>query len=303
MNTNKCKDFKVIGYFPNWHGDVVEQMDWEELTHVNYAFAIPTAEGTIRAFNDDALVHKLIETAHGHHVKAGLSVGGWSYEEETLEGTFVQATQTDAKCRLLADSIMNVVEAYGFDGVDMDWEYPREGTSSKQYESLMALLRTELTKRGKFLTAAVVGNGEAALGQTGEVLSILDWVNVMAYDGEGNEGHSPYSYAVGCGEYWINTRGVSPDKVVMGLPFYGRPDWLSYRDIVEGDPAAAGKDSIEAKGTKIYYNGMATIADKTAWACRNACGVMIWEITQDSREEKYSLLKQIGRTVRQHASD
>jgi GH18 family chitinase len=296
-------NFKVIGYFPNWAGDVIDEMKWDKLTHVNYAFAIPTKDGEIRDLEDKSQVEKLIKTAHEYNVKVGLSVGGWSYNDELLEGTFVQATNTEAKCQLLAENILTCVDDYGFDGVDMDWEYPREGISAKQYEYFMTFLRQGLTTRNKYLTAAVVGNGTTGYGQTDYVLDMLDWINVMAYDGDEGPGHSPFSYAVSCGEFWINTRGVKPNKVVLGVPFYERPGWSSYSDIVANDLSASTIDSTLYNGKTIYYNGLPTIEKKTNWACENAGGIMIWEITEDSKDEKLSLLNQISITTKEYFPD
>jgi GH18 family chitinase len=300
LMTSGSDDFKVIGYFPNWYGDIVDQIEWNKLTHVNYAFAIPTKEGEIRSFPDEALVTKLIKTAHENNVKVGLSVGGWSYLDVPLESTFVEATNTDAKCQLFSERVLEVVDQYGFDGVDMDWEYPRAGTSTKQYEYMMTFLRQGLTARGKFLTVAVVGNGPTADGQSDYILDMLDWVNIMAYDGDNGAGHSPYEFALSCGDYWLNTRGLARNKVVLGVPFYERPNWTSYRDIVAFDETAAQKDSIEFNGTTIYYNGLPTMEAKTVWACENAGGVMIWEIGEDCEAEELSLLNQIYKTTMEY---
>lgn len=290
-------DFKVIGYFPNWYGDVVDQIRWDKLTHVNYAFAIPTEYAVIKCFDDTAVIHKLITTAHDNNVKVGLSVGGWSYHDVILESIFVEATNTEKKCQTFSESILAIIEKYGFDGVDMDWEYPRAGISTKQYEYFMTLLRQGLARRCKFLSVAVIGCSSIAEGQSDYILNMVDWINVMAYDGDKGAGHSPYELAVKSGEYWINARCVPANKVVMGVPFYERPTGISYADIVTYDVCAALKDSINYCGTTIYYNGLSTIADKTVWACKNAGGIMIWELTQDSKKENLSLLNQISSTI------
>lgn len=289
--------FKRVAYFPDWYGDVVNDVPFDKLTHINYAFGIPTVDGNIRDLGNKQVVNKLISTAHNNDVKVLIAVGGWSYNGVPLEDTFVQATNTDDKCQKLANSILSVVDTYGFDGVDIDWEYPRSNTSA-QYEKFMAYLKQGLESRGKLLTAAVVGNGSTAYGQIDKVLNLLDWVNVMAYDGNAGSGHSPYSYAVECGEYWTKTRGLSKDKVVLGVPFYERPNWASYADIVANNSANAYKDSAVINGTTVYYNGINTMKDKTTWACNNAGGIMIWEITQDSKNADLSLLNAIYDTAK-----
>jgi GH18 family chitinase len=300
---NSTGSFKVIGYYPNWHGDMIDQIKWDKLTHINYAFLIPTNDAGILPLQDKAVVEKLIKTAHENNVKVGVSVGGWSYANELLENTFVKATDTDEKCRILSDEILKVVDDYGFDGVDMDWEYPKQGISDYQYEFFMTYLRQGLSTREKYLTAAVVGCGSVGSGQTDYILDMLDWVNVMAYDGSEGAGHSPYSYALECGEYWINTRKVDADRVILGVPFYERPNWTSYADIVAADEAAAYKDTTKYLGNTVYYNGLPTMADKTEWACVNAGGIMIWEIMLDSENEDLSLLNQINTKALEYFPD
>ena len=38
-------DFKVVGYYPSWKPDKLQSVDFNVVTHVCYAFAIPTADG------------------------------------------------------------------------------------------------------------------------------------------------------------------------------------------------------------------------------------------------------------------
>jgi GH18 family chitinase len=129
---------------------------------------------------------------------------------------------------------------------------------------------------------------------------MLDWINVMAYDGDKGAGHSPYSYTVNGGEYWSITRGVDKGRVVMGVPFYARPSGISYAAIIAKDKCAAYKDVIEVCQTTNFYNGLITMADKTKWVCENAGGIMIWEITQDTVNKKLSLLNLIDATIREY---
>ncbi|MBQ9813172.1 MAG: hypothetical protein IJM54_07640 [Thermoguttaceae bacterium] len=290
--------FKIVGYAPNWHGvGYLDNIDYNQVTHLIYAFAIPTADGKIRPLNDGGFMTALVKKAHEHNVKVSIAIGGWSYNGKPLESTFAAATDTDAKCRTLADSMLKVVDDYGLDGIDVDWEYPRANTS-RQYETLIKYLREGLDQRGegKFLTSAVAGFTSA--GYSATALGYLDWVNVMAYDGDGGAGHSPYNYAVDSTNKWKNV-GLSKDKIVVGVPFYARPAWTSYADLVAADKENATKDKTEYKGATVYYNGLETIAQKTEFACDNAAGVMIWEMSQDYTSDKHlSLLNKIYETAK-----
>ena len=301
--------FRVIGYYPDWYGDVSDAVDWSKVTHVNYAFAIPTVDGEVRPFDDESVAGHLIAAAHENKVEVGLALGGWSYMDVPLQATFEQATDSAEKRARLVESVAAAVDKYGFDGVDVDWEYPTDRTA-EQYGLFMTELDGALEKRGKWLSIAVMGgvdgNGNALMGAfaySEEVLELVDWVNVMAYDGDAGSGHSPYDYAVNCGSFWINRRGVPKEKVNIGVPFYERPGWTAYADIVAADPENAHSDSAMVNGKKVYYNGLDTMAAKTRWACENAGGVMIWELTQDSKDQSLSLLNCIAENVREYYSD
>lgn len=300
-------DFKVVGYYPSWSQNKLNTVDFGVLTHVCYAFAIPTADGELRDLENPGAASELISSAHKNGAKVLLSVGGWSYNDVPLEGTFLEATSDSEKTQRFAENIIAMCNEYGFDGIDMDWEHPRvDGTSAKQYEELMLILSEKLHAKGKLLTAAVLSGVTAdgnvyydAAAHTNAVLNAVDFINVMAYDGGEGERHSQYEFAVNCGNYWKNTRGLPSHKVVLGVPFYARPSWAGYGAILADVPDAWNRDNVTYNGMDVYYNGMETIKKKTRYAKENLGGIMIWELTQDTTEREKSLLQAIGNAAEQ----
>lgn len=292
---------KVVAYYPSWRTNR-DTLQYDKLTHIIYAFAIPTADGGVRPLENAANVRALIREAHAHGVKVLLAVGGWSYQNVPLEDTFAAATGTDAKRAALTEAIRSMCTQYGFDGVDLDWEYPRTSGTYRQYEDLMLRLRAKLPD--KLLTTAVPGGVSPETGApyassmafTDAVLEAVDWVNVMAYDAN-NAQHASYDYAVHAGTYWHETRGLPAGKVVLGLPFYARPGSLSYAALVRADPAAARRDASVYNGQTVWYNGIPTIQAKTRYAVEQLGGVMIWEISQDTTDDALSLLSAIHQVV------
>lgn len=300
-------DFKVVGYYPSWKPDKLNSVDFGVVTHVCYAFAIPTVDGGLRDLENPETAKTLIRSAHNNGAKVLLSVGGWSYNDTPLENVFMEATADDAKLQRLVESILAMCEEYGFDGVDMDWEHPRvDGTSASQYEALMLALSKRLHAKGKLLTAAVLSGATAdgniyydAAAHTNVVLNAVDFINIMAYDGGDGERHSQYQFAVDCGTYWKEARGLPAYKVVLGVPFYARPSWADYGTILASVPNAYSKDHVSYNGMEVYYNGMDTIAAKTRYAKENLGGVMVWELTQDTPDKSKSLLQVIGNVSEQ----
>lgn len=301
------KDFKIVGYYPSWQPGKVDSIQYNNLTHIIYAFAIPDGNGGLLDLDSPETAKTIIKKGHENGVKVTLAIGGWSYNDIPLETAFISSTNTDAKIEKFAQAIVDMMNQYGFDGVDMDWEHPRtDGESGKQYEKLMLKLREKLGE-DKILTSAVLGGVTAdgivqydAAAHTDAVISVVDWFNVMAYDGGDGDRHSSYEFAVNCASYWKDTRNMPANKVVLGVPFYGRPSWATYAEILANDPTAYSKDISDFNGKQAYYNGIPTIQKKTQWACDNVGGIMIWEISQDSTNPSTSLLTAIANKAREN---
>lgn len=300
-------DFKIVAYYAAWNPDEFSKVRYDKLTHINYAFAIPTEDGDIRPLENEDTAKRLIKEGHENGVKVIISVGGWSYLDIPLEETFIKATESPEKIEKLTDSIVKMVQEYDFDGADIDWEHPREKRGTcKQYEDFVCVLSKKIHAIGKLLTCAVLGGKDAAgkdeeidangnsvadasRGHTAKALAEFDIVNIMCYDGGDGEIHSPYYFAEWCGAYWRDERGVPAEKLTLGVPFYGRPGGPYWR-LLEANPEAANNDTIEVNGRTAHYNGIPTIRKKTRYAKENLGGIMIWEISEDTTDEKNSLL-------------
>lgn len=299
-NSNK-NSFKVIGYFFPRSSDTAEDISYEYLTHINYAFAIPTkdASGNLEPIPHPEILKDLVKRAHENDVKVFLSVGGWELGDGGGNDSRFEKLADDKETRAtFVSAVVDTLIAYNLDGADIDWEYPDAvEPSSSNFIKLMKALKTELSKHKKELTAATVSfQDRNGYGVRKEIFDIVDWLNIMSYDYGSYEGgigpHSPYWLAVRSLEYWVDDRGLPAEKAVLGVPFYGKgKGWGSYKMLLErgADPYADVKDSV-------YYNGIKTIKDKTILSKKQGGGIMIWEIKGDVKG-KYSLLKTIYETA------
>jgi chitinase len=275
--------FKVVGYMPSWAGDV-NAIQYSKLTHINYAFALPTATGGLQSIENPGKLQSLVSLAHASGVKVLIAVGGWNNGDdsgfETLAANSTYRTN-------FVNTLINFVNQYGLDGVDIDWEYPDAGASANNYAALMSQLATEMHNRGKLLTAAVVGiNGSSILSS---VFSSVDFLNLMAYD-YNNYDHSTYTYAQQSINYWKGA-GLPQSKCVLGVPFYGRPSWETFAALV-----ARGADPYADTYSGVGYNGITTIKSKTNLAFDQGNGIMIWELSGDATGAN-SLLSAIHEVV------
>lgn len=265
-------DFKVIGYLPSWAGEV-SAIQFSKLTHINYAFILPTSSGGFQPLENASKLQSLVTAAHANNVKVFVSVGGWNNGDDSAFESFAASASGRTT---FTNNVISLVNQYGLDGIDIDWEYPNDGASANNYASLMQQLSTEMHNRGKLLTAAVVSYGGSSI--LNSVFGYVDFLNIMAYD-EGGANHSTYDLAVTSLNYWIN-RGLPAAKANLGVPFYGRSssEFVDYKVILQrgGSPNA---DSFQGIG----YNGIPTMKSKTNLAFdRGAGGIMIWELSEDA---------------------
>lgn len=275
--------FRIVGYLADWNSPQAS-VQFDKLTHLNYSFLLPQPDGSLGEVQHPDRLRELVQQAHVSQVKVLIAVGGWGTDDQ-----FEQlAADPQARQRFVAN-LVAYAAAYELDGVDIDWEYPDAGESARNFLSLMQDLR-QASPQGSLLTAAVVASGQLADGIPAEVFPLVDYLNIMAYD-RNNRDHSLYNYAQEALTYWLE-RGLPPQKAVLGVPFYARPDGVPYRLLVAFDSSAAHRDEIPYQGRQVFYNGIPTIQAKARLALERAGGVMIWELSQDATDQN-SLLRAI----------
>jgi GH18 family chitinase len=267
--------FKSVGYMPSWAGSV-NTIQYSKLSHINYAFVLPNANGTLQAVENPSKLSSLVSLAHAANTKVSIAIGGWN---DGNDSAFESLAANAGTRTTFVNAVMSFVNQYGLDGVDMDWEYPDPGTSGNNYTLLMGQLSTALHNQGKLLTAAVVSEGTTANGVQPAVFGYVDWLNIMAYDG--GSPHANYNWSINSVNFWKG-RGLPASKAVLGIPFYSRPGYYTYAQLVAMNPSYANVDCATINGAQQCYNGIPTVKAKTAWAKANAGGVMNWELSQDT---------------------
>ena len=269
---------RTVGYMPYWAGDVT-QIQYSKLTHINYAFALPTTSGSIKAIDDPARFRSLVSLAHASNVKVLISIGGWSDGGIPLNGTFETLAASTSTRTTFINAAMSLVSTYNLDGVDIDWEYPTSGQNSSNYDLLMSGLYDQLKPMSKLLTAAVSADSYNSGGVSLTAISKMDFVNVMAYDANSYD-HSTYAFAVSALNYWVG-RGVAKSKLNLGVPFYGKS--ASNGEIAFSTILASGGSSTQDTFNGIGYNGIPTMKQKAQYVKDNGYGgLMIWQLTEDA---------------------
>lgn len=276
--------FRIIAYATD---SIIENLiPYDKLTHINYSFLTPKDDGTFNSIVNGWKLKKIVENGHKHNVRVLISVGGWGWDAQ-----FETVAASPELRSAFVKNLKVFVDEYQLDGADIDWEYPDAGQSSQNFLALITELRTAMP--AKLLTTAVVSYGENSTGISPEAIALLDFVNVMTYDGPDHGTMKQFEQGLA---FWT-ARGLPKEKIVMGVPFYGDPN-LPYFKIVAEDPTAAQTDTFNYFGKTYQYNGIPTIQAKTKLAMDQASGIMFWTLDFDAQGE-LSLVNAIYQTAHQ----
>ncbi len=245
---------RIVGYYAAWasySGFTPDKIDASRLTHINYAFARISNDLKITmGYPDrDPLNFKMLNDLKkkNPNLKTLISVGGW-----TWSGRFSDAALTSASREVFADSCVAFIKKHGFDGVDIDWEYPVGGglagngnrASDKQnFTLLLKTLREKLDaqsaadgKQYLLTIAAGAGSSYARNTELSKLHVYLDYATIMTYDLHGtwdrytdllaplysNSDPSPqYKASVDSSIKIWNNASFPAEKLVLGIPFYG----------------------------------------------------------------------------------
>ena len=288
-NSTVSKPFRIVAYATE--GIAENLIPYSKLTHINYSFLIPNADGTFKPIGNPARLKQIVESARNHHVRVSIAVGGWGWDSQ-----FEAMASKESSRLAFVKNLTGFIRDYNLDGADIDWEYPDPGQSSKNFLSLIQELRAALPD--KLLTAAVVAYGDSnGKGIASESFPLLDFVNIMTYDGGDHGTMAQFNKGL---EYWKG-RGLPPGKAVIGVPFYSRVKGspgksMAYAKLVSANPSAALTNTIELSGLIHSYNGISMIKEKTQIAMRSAGGIMFWVLDADASGE-LSLVNAIYQTV------
>ncbi|THU98625.1 hypothetical protein K435DRAFT_720591 [Dendrothele bispora CBS 962.96] len=262
---NKRAGQKVqTAYFTNWgiYGANFQPQDVDptQLTHILYSFAdISPDTGDIKLTDSYADEQKhyptdswdetgnnlygclkqffLMKMAN-RNLKVMLSIGGWTYSQS---GHFGFVTSPTSRATFVNDAVQ-LIEDYGFDGVDLDFEYPSSAAQGQGFADLLTELRSAFdslaAKKGDStpyeISAAVSAGAEnyANLVVPQMNAALTHW-NLMAYDYAGSWltfadnqanlfGGERTNVSTDKAVKHFLSAGASASKMTMGIPLYGR---------------------------------------------------------------------------------
>ncbi|XP_078035249.1 chitotriosidase-1 isoform X3 [Augochlora pura] len=248
---------KIVCYFGSWtvyrpgNGKIeIKDIDPSLCTHMIYSFVGINTDGTIRIMDPwadlpddggkDGFGKFVARSKESPGTKAMIAIGGWN------EGStkYSEVVGNPSKRSTFVQNVIKFLQRYNFDGFDVDWEYPNQrGGQLSDRENFVALLRElrqAFDSHGYILSVAV-GAAEKSASQSyiiNQVAQHVHFINLMTYDMNGSwnnwaglnaplypatreSGDQAKLNVNSSVHYWLS-QGAPADKLVVGIPSYGR---------------------------------------------------------------------------------
>ena len=225
----------ILAYYTENSSDLP---DVTLLTHINYAhgrFKNPsTGDGGIVISGTSLMKQVIALKSVNPKLKVMLMIGGWGIK---ADGFSMMARDADKRTEF-CKSVKSLLDEYGLDGVDIDWEYPTysaEGTGASaadkgNFNLVLKELRETL---GTSKIISFASSSSAKYVDCPIAIQYIDYVNVMTYDmGAAPNGHNSPLYRSAkfnhrsCDESieLHLAAGIPLNRMNLGVPFYGKAE-------------------------------------------------------------------------------
>lgn len=280
---------------------------------VHFAYTV-SAEGDVQyqwagegadpqVVSDEALAE--IKRLHNEAKAKSLLLAGFAHMDDPM----TQAVANPETRRRMARNMATWAIERGYDGIDIDWEYPDTHEQWVNFGLFVADLREELAGSAFSISIAASVTYKVPIY---DVTDQLDFIMTMSYDDLGPQ-HASMQRFQGDATRCINNFHMPKPRIVVGLPFYSNEqgkltEQFGYSQIIgwypnlkPGDNTFQSKKQDGSPGPMHSFNGPQLIAEKCRWMKQQKFGgVMIWAYDTDVKlNHRASLAKAMYKVVRQ----
>lgn len=289
------RDFVARGFTP-------DRVRYEGLTHIYYmgpTLNFGTGEFTTATESTDLVDLRARSRAAGVKV-IGTVLGG---------APAFDALKISARRATMVNNLVRWYRESRLDGIDVDFEHPRNTEDVTNYSTFLQELRAALGPRAELSSAVckvlnVLSISPAVANES------MDRINVMSYDFPAAQ-HSAWQRSIDHLNDHISG-GMTPGKLSHGVPFYGwdraqldstewafiRAYWQLVNDYRATHGGANPPPDLDQIGT-YNFNGVNLIRRKARHASGTVGGVFTWILDLDLAEQGLSLYDAMVEGARQ----
>lgn len=260
-----------------------------------------------------------IEWAHNNNYQV------WAmFSNNSLKDTTSQILNDYEKRETMIENLMDLVEEYNLDGVNVDFENMNE-SDKDVYSRFLIELAPRLKKIGKTLSVDVTApDGSETWSlcfDRNTIANVVDYIVFMAYDQYGTSSNKAgttagYNWVEANVKKFLGQEDVDPEKIILGIPLYMRlweeeedgtakPEVVNMKDMFDVLPenqVATWDEELkqyyveyeeDGKKYKMWIENEKSVGEKINLANQyNLAGIAFWEKDRETNDEFWTFVKE-----------
>lgn len=260
-----------------------------------------------------------IEWAHNNNYQV------WAmFSNNSLKDTTSQILNDYEKRETMIENLMDLVEEYNLDGVNVDFENMNE-SDKDVYSRFLIELAPRLKKIGKTLSVDVTApDGSETWSlcfDRNTIANVADYIVFMAYDQYGTNSNKAgttagYNWVEANVKNFLGQEDVDPEKIILGIPLYMRlweeeedgtakPEVVNMKDMFDVLPenqVATWDEELkqyyveyeeDGKTYKMWVENEKSVGEKINLANQyNLAGIAFWEKDRETNDEFWTFVKE-----------
>lgn len=254
----KIYEIEVVGYkslsapltssyiYRDYH--LVSDSFFTTLDIINCAFITANSAGTLSGT-------AVLSNINNYIMPKARENGNWVIFSIAPDSDWSAIASNSTRINIFADNIVAMINQYGFDGVDIDWETPTTEEATR-FTEMMRVIYTKVKENNPnhLVTAAIAGGmWQPPRYDLENSHQYLDYINMMTYGMVSNNGY--YQNALSKSTTYdnpannagktltscsieesiaiYNSYGIPNSKIIVGVAFYGIKQTRSYDSVTQ----------------------------------------------------------------------